>query len=302
MFPNGDRSARSCLEGACPWVGLSLALSDRYTLRKYNRGECMDLELADKVAIITGGSEGIGRAAAERLAAEGAKVAIASRTQADLDRVAAEIVATTGSEVIGIATDVREEAACEALVKAVVARWGRLDVLVNNAGTSSAASFEKMTNDQLDEDFTLKVKGAIYCTRHALPHLKETQGAICNTTTPGGKAPGRGSQPTAMSRAAGISLTKTWATEFAGDGVRVNTVCVGFLRSRQHKLRWEKSREETPDVTLDEHYAQFDRMIPMGRVGDAAEAGDVIAFLCSAGASYVTGTAVNVDGGMSPVV
>lgn len=262
----------------------------------------MDLKVSGKVAIITGGSEGIGRAAAERLSNEGALVAIASRTQDDLDRVSTEISTASGNEVIGIATDVRDEASVERLMAAVVEKWGRLDILVNNAGTSSAARFDKMTDAQLDDDFSLKVKGAIYCTRHALPHLRATQGSICNTTTPGGKAPGVASQPTAMSRAAGISLTKTWASEFARDGVRVNTVCVGFLKSRQHKLRWEKAREDNPDLTLDEHYGVFDKMIPMGRVGEAAEAGDVIAFLCSGAASYVTGTAVNVDGGMSPVV
>lgn len=262
----------------------------------------MDLKVTGKVAIITGGSEGIGRAAAERLSQEGALVALASRTQVDLDRVAAEIQATSGQEVIGIATDVRDEASVKKLVEAVVAKWGRIDILVNNAGTSSAATFDNMSNEQLDNDFTLKVKGAIYCTRHALPYLRESHGSICNTTTPGGKAPGVASQPTAMSRAAGISLTKTWASEFAKDGVRVNTVCVGFLRSRQHKLRWEAGREENPDVSLDQHYDAFNRIIPMGRVGEASEAGDVIAFLCSDAASYVTGTAVNVDGGMSPVV
>lgn len=262
----------------------------------------MDLKVNGKVAVITGGSEGIGRAAAERLSQEGALVAIASRTQADLDRVATEISGVSGNEVIGIATDVRDESSVEALISAVVAKWGRLDILVNNAGTSSAARFEKMTNDQLDDDFTLKVKGAIYCTRHALPHLQKSQGAICNTTTPGGKAPGIASQPTAMSRAAGISLTKTWASEFAKDGVRVNTVCVGFLRSRQHQLRYEAAKKDNPELTLDAHYDAFNRLIPMGRVGDAQEAGDVIAFLCSDAASYVTGTAVNVDGGMSPVV
>ena len=262
----------------------------------------MDIGVKDKVAIVTGGSEGIGKAAAERLSAEGAKVALVSRTQADLDRVAAEISGATGNEVIGVATDVRDESACEAMVNTVVAAWGRVDILVNNAGTSSAARFEDMTNDQFDDDFTLKVKGAIFCTRYALPYLQQQGGAICNTTTPGGKAPGRASQPTAMSRAAGISLTKTWATEFAAAGVRVNTVCVGFLRSRQHERRFEKAHTENPDLTLDEHYAVFNSMIPMGRVGDASEAGDVIAFLCSDGARYVTGTAVNVDGGMSPVV
>ena len=262
----------------------------------------MDIGVTGKVAVITGGSDGIGRAAAERLSAEGAKFAIASRSQADLDAVAAEIAAATSNEVIGIETDVRDEAACKALIDTVVGRWGRLDILVNNAGTSSAARFSDMTNEQLDEDFTLKVKGAVYCTRYALPHLKEAKGAICNTTTPGGKAPGAGSQPTALSRAAGISLTKAWSKEFAADGVRVNTVCVGLLKSRQHRRRWEAAKEKDPNLSLEDFYAKMEGGVPMGRVGEASEAGDVIAFLCSEGASYVTGAAVNVDGGVSPVV
>lgn len=260
----------------------------------------MDLGIKDKVAIVTGGTFGIGRAAAERLSAEGARVAIASRTQSDLDRVAAEIGNATGQEVVGIATDVRDEASVRTMVEAVASRWGRIDILVNNAGTSSAASFADMTNDQVMEDFTLKVMGAIYCTRHALPYLKRNGGAICNTTTPGGKAPNAASQPTAMSRSAGISLTKAWSKEFAADGVRVNTVCVGVLKSRQHHRRWEANQK--PGHTLADHYESMGARVPLGRVGEASEAGDVIAFLCSERASYVTGAAVNVDGGTSPVV
>jgi 3-oxoacyl-[acyl-carrier protein] reductase len=262
----------------------------------------MDLGVSGKVAIITGGSDGIGRAAAERLSAEGALIALVSRTQSDLDAVAAEISSSTGHEVIGIATDVRSEDAVKSMVQQVVAKWDRVDILVNNAGTSSAARFDDMTNEQIEEDFTLKVMGAIYCTRHTLPYLKKNGGAICNTTTPGGKAPGAGSQPTALSRASGISLTKTWSKEFAAHDVRVNTVCVGLLKSRQHRLRWEKANERDGDYELDNHYEAMGKSVPMGRVGEASEAGDVIAFMCSDRASYVTGTAVNVDGGSSPVV
>ncbi|MCB1692610.1 MAG: SDR family oxidoreductase [Pseudomonadales bacterium] len=262
----------------------------------------MDLGVSGKVAIITGGSDGIGLAAGERLAAEGAKVALVARTQADLDAAADALRASTDGEVIGIATDVRDEAAVKAMVDAVVEKWGRVDILINNAGTSSAASFEKMTDEQVMDDFTLKVMGAIYCTRHALPHLKIAHGAICNTTTPGGKAPGARSQPTALSRSAGISLTKTWSKEFAEFGIRVNTVCVGLLKSRQHRRRWEQAHEKDPNYTLEEHYARMGQSVPLGRVGEATEAGDVIAFLCSGAASYVTGTAINVDGGTAPVV
>ncbi len=262
----------------------------------------MDLGVKGKVAIITGGSDGIGKAAAERLSSEGALVALVSRTQADLDAAAAEISGATGNEVVGIATDVSNEAAVKSMVDAVIARWGRVDILVNNAGTSSASKFDDMTDDQVMQDFTLKVMGAIYCTRHTLSQLKANRGAICNTTTPGGKAPGAGSQPTALSRASGISLTKTWSKEFAADGVRVNTVCVGLLKSRQHRLRWEAANAKDNSYTLDAHYDRMGQSVPMQRVGEAAEAGDVIAFLCSGVASYVTGTAVNVDGGVSPVV
>lgn len=262
----------------------------------------MDLGVKDKVAIITGGTYGIGRAAAERLSSEGARVALVARTQADLDRAAAEVSELTGNEVIGVVTDVADEASVQAMASTVLDRWGRIDILVNNAGTSSAASFDKMTDEQVLTDFNLKVMGAIYCTRHCIEHLKKTKGAICNTTTPGGKAPGPGSQPTALSRAAGISLTKTWSKEFAADGVRVNTVCVGLLKSRQHERRAERMQERDPEVTLDGLYERMGATVPMGRVGEAQEAGDVIAFLCSGVASYVTGTAINVDGGTSPVV
>ena len=260
----------------------------------------MDLGLAERVAIVTGGTHGIGRAASERFSAEGAKVAIIARTQADLDSVAAEISGSTGQEVIGVAADVSDEASVRAMVESVAARWGRIDILVNNAGTSSGARFDEMSNERVMEDFTLKVMGAIYCTRHALPYLKRNGGAICNTTTPGGKAPREAGQPTALSRAAGISLTKSWSREFAADGVRVNTVCVGVLKSRQHYRRWEANQR--PDYTLEDHYRAAGERVPLGRVGEASEAGDVIAFLCSECASYVTGAAVNVDGGSSPVV
>lgn len=262
----------------------------------------MDLGVRGKVAIITGGSNGIGRAAAERLSMEGALVAIVSRTQSDLDRVAGQIGELSGNEVIGIAADVSDEKAVELMVGKVVSKWNRIDILVNNAGTSMGSTFEAMTNEMVEKDFALKVMGAIYCTRHVLSYLKQAGGSICNTTTPGGKAPGAGSQPTALSRASGISLTKSWSKEFAEHGVRVNTVCVGLLKSRQHARRWEAAQHKNPNVSLEEHYESMGRNVPMGRVGEASEAGDVIAFLCSESASYVTGASVNVDGGTAPVV
>lgn len=264
----------------------------------------MDLGLSGKVAFITGGSDGIGKAAAASMAAEDAKVAIIARTQEKLDAAVADIKAKSGSDdVIGVSTDVRDEGSVKAAIDAVVGKWGRLDILVNNAGTSSASKLEDMTNDQLSEDLQLKVYGAVYCMRNALPHLRKSPGAaVVNTTTPGGKASAGGSQPTSLSRAAGISLTKAWSKEFAPENIRVNTVCVGVLKSGQHRVRWEAMNAKDSSYSLEDHWKSVGANVPMGRIGEASEAGDAIAFLCSERASYITGASLNVDGGTSPVV
>jgi len=263
----------------------------------------MDLGLNNKVAIVTGGSDGIGKAAATTMAAEGAKVAIVGRTQEKLDKAVAKIQSESKGTVIGVAADVSVESDVQTMVETVVSEFGGVDILVNNAGTSSATTLEKMTDEQLKIDFGIKVYGAIYCARAALPHLKKSgKGAIINTTTPGGKASVPGSQPTSLSRASGISLTKSWAGELAQHNIRVNTVCVGVLKSGQHRARWEAANAKDPNYSLEDHWAVVGKNVPLGRIGEAKEAGDVIAFLASERASYVTGTAVNVDGGTAPVV
>ena len=125
---------------------------------------------------------------------------------------------------------------------------------------------------------------------------------MINITTPGGKASPGGSQPTSLSRAAGISLTKAWSKELACDNIRVNTICLGLLKSGQHRSRWEALHAENPQYSLDDHWEAVGKDVPLGRVGEASEAGDVVAFLCSARASYVSGASINVDGASAPVV
>ena len=263
----------------------------------------MDFGLAGKVAIVTGGSEGIGRAAATSLAREGARVAICARRLDVLERAAEEIRESTGGEVVAVRCDVSDEAQVGELVAQVVERWGRVDVLVNNAGTSAARRFEEVDDETWDADIGLKVYGAIYCTRAALPHMQAVGGGrIINITTPGGKASGAGSLPTSLSRAAGISLTKAMSKDFAGDGILVNTVCIGLIKSGQHERRYEQAQERDPSRTLDGWYADMGERVPLGRVGEAHEAGDVICFLASERASYITGASINIDGGSSPVV
>ncbi|MAU24531.1 SDR family oxidoreductase [Chloroflexi bacterium] len=263
----------------------------------------MDLGLNGKNAIITGGSDGIGLSAAISLSREGANVAILARTQEKLDNAVKEIEKDAKGKVMAISTDVREEASVINSINQVRDEFGNIDILVNNAGTSSASPLEEMTNEQLTEDLNLKVYGAIYCARAVIEDMKSSgSGSIVNITTPGGKATAGGSQPTSLSRAAGISLTKAWSKEYASQNIRVNTVCVGLLKSGQHRTKVENIQKEKSDYTLEDHWEIMGKNVPMGRVGEAIEVGNVICFLSSSKASYVTGTAVNVDGGSSPVV
>ncbi len=264
----------------------------------------MDLGLSGKIAIVTGGSDGLGKAAATRLAAEGASLAIAARDQARIDSAIAEIKAASGSDdVIGISTDVTDEPQVNSMVDAVVSKWGGLDILVNNAGTSAAGKFEDIAIETWEYDIRLKVFGAIHCSRAALPHLKKSAaGRIINTTTWGGKATPGGTMPTSLSRAAGISLTKAMSKDYAADGILVNTVCVGVLKSGQTDRIFQAQKAANASLTLDDFYGGIGSMVPLGRIGESEEVGDVIAFLASERASYVTGAAINIDGGQSPVV
>jgi 3-oxoacyl-[acyl-carrier protein] reductase len=192
----------------------------------------MDLGLSGKVAIVTGGSEGIGKAAALAMSREGARVAICARRSDVLEAAADEIRKATGGDILATSADVRDEDQVKVLVKMVVDRWGRVDVLVNNAGTSSARPFEQLTDEIWNEDIQLKVYGAIYFCRAVIPQMRaQGGGAIVNITTPTGKAPREASLPTSLSRAAGIGLTKVLSREYAAENIRVNTVCPGYVNT-----------------------------------------------------------------------
>jgi 3-oxoacyl-[acyl-carrier protein] reductase len=256
----------------------------------------LDLGLTGKIAIITGGSDGLGRAAAERLAREGAKVAVCARRKDHLERAADEIRKATGGEVLAQTCDVTKPDQVEAFVNAVIARWGGVDILLNNAGTSAAAGFEALDEAAWWADLDLKLMGAVRFCRLVIPHMKKRGGGrIVNVTTVGGKAPAPRALPTSVSRAAGINLTKSLANEFAKDRILVNTICIGLVKTAQISAR------ATGD--LDAFYRDLgEKRVPIGRVAEAAEFGDLVAFLVSERAGYITGTAVNFDGGMSFVV
>jgi 3-oxoacyl-[acyl-carrier protein] reductase len=257
----------------------------------------VDLGLKGKVAIVTGGTEGIGKATALTLAREGAKVAICARRQPLLDAVAAEIT-KAGGEVLAMSADMSKAADVERFVNAVAEKFGGIDILLNNAGTSKRGNFLSLTDEEWSADLELKVFGAIRCARLVIPQMKKRGGGrIINITISGAKQPAAGSYPTSVSRAAGLAITKALSKEFAADNILVNTICIGKIKSGQHERRYTKDGQSP-----DQYYADMGKDIPMKRVGEAQEVANVITFLASDAASYVTGTSINLDGGISGVL
>lgn len=255
--------------------------------------DTLDLGLKGKVAIVTGGSEGMGRAAVERFARSGARVAAVARRKDVLERAVDDIRKATGAEVLALAADVSTAAGCETAVAAAVRQFGGVDILLNNAGTSAAGAFEKVGDEAWQADFDLKVMGAVRMSRLVVPHMKQRGGGrIINVTTVGGKAPRAQGLPTSVSRAAGINLTKSLANEYAADRILVNTICIGLVKSAQIARR-------AKDGDVEAHYRELAKRIPVGRVAEPTEFADLVAFLASERAGYITGTAINFDGGMS---
>lgn len=260
----------------------------------------MQLTLQGRTALITGGSRGLGLAMAERFASSGASVAIIGRDRAVLDAAAETVrAAGGGGAVVAHSCDVRDAAALSATHSAVVEALGPVDVLVNNAGTSAAGPFLEVSDEDWQNDLDLKLMAAIRLARLCIPDMQQQRwGRIINVLNIGAKAPGARTTPTTVSRAAGMALTKALAAEMAPFGILVNALNTGLLLTHQ----WERlHRERAPEVDFGEFMGRMADRIPVGRVGDPAEFANLACFLASDAASYVTGTAINVDGGLSPV-
>jgi NAD(P)-dependent dehydrogenase (short-subunit alcohol dehydrogenase family) len=260
----------------------------------------MDVRMDGRNALITGGSRGLGRAMALKFAAAGAKVAIAARRAEVLDETRAEIAGQTKAAVAAFPCDVSRADQIEDLFEAVIGEFGTLDILVNNAGRSQAGPFEEITDAVWQADLDLKLFAAIRLTRLAFPGMKARRwGRVLNVLNTGAKAPRPGGAPTVVSRAAGMALTKVLAGEGAPYNVLVNALCTGSLVTDQVVRR---HRDLATDVSLEDYITEEGRAIPLGRMGDAEEYASLACFLASDAGSYVTGTAINVDGGRCPVV
>src|SRR5262245_58685272 len=258
----------------------------------------MEISLAGRSAVITGGSKGIGLGVATRFAQSGADVAIVARGREALDAAAKAIGAAGRGRVAAIVADVANAADIRRIYDEAMLSFGKVDIIVNNAGTSRVAPFENLTDDMMQQDLDQKFYAALRLSRLVWEQMKERRwGRIINVLNIGAKAPRGGSAPTTISRAAGMALTKVLAGEGAPHNILVNALLVGIIDADQHVQRAQRS-----GVPLAEYMAQYAKEIPLGRVGRPEEFANLACLLASDAGSYITGTAINVDGGRSPVV
>ncbi|WP_029136323.1 SDR family oxidoreductase [Nakamurella lactea] len=258
----------------------------------------MQISLRDRTAMVTGGSRGLGLATAHRFVASGASVAVVARDAAVLAGAVEQLRAAGAGSVVGIAADVATADGVRHAYHEAMAQLGRLDIVVNNAGSAAVGPAAELADDVLQADLDLKLFAALRLSRLVWPQMVERRwGRIINVLAIAAKAPPTGTAPTSISRAAGMSLTKLLAGDGAPHNILVNALLVGSIESDQTE---RMAREQ--GVAVADFLARSGERIPLGRVGRAAEFADVACFLASEASSYVTGTAINVDGGLSPVV
>jgi 3-oxoacyl-[acyl-carrier protein] reductase len=258
----------------------------------------MDISLAGRTAIVTGGSKGIGLAVATEFARSGAEVVIAARGEQALDAAAAAIRARAQTRVVTVRADVATAEGVQTIYDVAMDAFGKIDILVNNAGTSRTGPFEQLTDDILQGDLDQKLFAAIRLTRLVWPQMKERRwGRVINVLNIGAKTPRPRSMPTSISRAAGMAFSKALAHEGAPFNVLVNALHVGLIESDQHVQRAART-----GVALDEYLNNGAKPIPIGRFGKPEEFATLACFLASDAASYIAGTSINVDGGSSPAV
>ncbi len=261
----------------------------------------MDVRLDNRIALITGGSLGLGLAMATEFARSGASVAIVARRQSAIDDAVAAIgAAAPDVSVRGYSCDVRDASAITATHATVVSDLGAVDILVNNAGTSAAKPILDVSDEDWYNDLDLKLMAAVRFNRLCIPAMIDSGwGRIINVLNTAAKAPTAKSAPTSVSRAAGMALSKAMASELAPHGILVNSLNTGILVTDQ----WHKMHEQrAPELSFEDFLESMGRNVPVGRMGDASEFANLACFLASDMASFITGTAINVDGGMAPVV
>ena len=257
----------------------------------------MDLGLQGKIAVVAGSSQGLGRAIAAAIAAEGADLVINSRSAERLDAVKAEIIDATGAKVEAVACDLTEPAGADALINAAEAAFGRVDILVTNTGGPPAGMFEDHSAEVWREAIAQNFESVLNLVRAVLPGMKERRwGRIVNVTSISVKQPVDGLILSNAIRAGVTGFAKTVSNEVAPYNVTINNVLPGFTRT-ERLIHLAEAVSERDGKTIEQVYAGWESEIPMGRLAEPSEIGSVAAFLCSESASYVTGQSIAVDGG-----
>jgi len=257
----------------------------------------MDLGLKDKVALIAAGSRGLGRAVAEELAAEGASLVLCARDPGTLAETTASIADQTGAHVLGVPADVTDARQVKQLVASGIERFGRIDILVTNAGGPPAGRFDQLSHEQWEQATRLTLYSAVHLAREVLPGMRTRRwGRILNITSIAVKQPVENLLLSNSLRAAVTGFARTLANEVATEGITVNNILPGYTRTeRLEELAGMMAEKQ--GISADEFRAKWEVEIPMRRLGDPREFAAMAAFLVSERASYITGTSIPVDGG-----
>jgi 3-oxoacyl-[acyl-carrier protein] reductase len=260
-------------------------------------GGDMDLGLKDRVALVCGASKGLGRAVAQGLAEEGARVAICARSQEHILRAAEEIGRATGVETMGLAVDLSKAEEAREFFRNALSHFGRIDILVNNAGGPSSLPFTDIRDDLWQSAFELTLMSAVILIKAALPIMQEQRfGRIINMTSVAVKQPLEGLILSNTLRAGLIGLAKTLSNDYASQNILINNVCPGYTLTERVKAL-AKVVAQRRGLSPEEVIKEWESRIPMGRLGRPEELANLVVFLASERAGYITGTTVQVDGG-----